>query len=128
MNIDGKPLTECADDELRLVLLSLLASMGDEEPAQLQPITRELERRARQQQKPAGKAPATAQEFMSLPIGPAFGSTTFERNGEVIRVPYMRPIVAFFVAEDIPISVVDADGERWILGLYADGSWFRKRA
>ncbi len=67
--------------------------------------------------------PRTLGEFFALPEGPAFGMRIEGR----IQTPVAPHVVAFFADPDMIISNVDGDGERWTLGRYNDGRWFRRR-
>jgi hypothetical protein len=71
--------------------------------------------------------PRTSDAFLALPEGGGFGMELREIDGKQWRVPVLEPVVAFYVAEDTIVSLVDRNGERWKLGRYADGRWFRQR-
>lgn len=66
--------------------------------------------------------PTTAAQFWALPEGPAIG----QRTEGGITTPIMPDVVAFFSHDDELLSVIDQDGQRWSLGRYRDGSWFRQ--
>jgi hypothetical protein len=70
--------------------------------------------------------PRTAAQLRALPIGPAFGMREDVVNGQLERRPIAPACVAVYSEATDPISWVDADGA-WMLGRYADGSWFRQR-
>lgn len=92
--------------------------------------------------------PKTVEEFRALPVGPAFGQQRYEitaddrRNGYAmigsarydisdtsassITIPVVPEMVAFYSDPTDIVSVTDGEAA-WMLGRYADGSWFRRR-
>lgn len=94
--------------------------------------------------------PKTIEEFSALPIGPEFkfGEHVLTEedmaNGYImvgdkrhnivtpcrsVRWPIPPNVVAHYVTKNDINGYRDAEhGDLWSLGLYADGSWFRKRA
>lgn len=73
------------------------------------------------------KRPRTPEDMAALPIGPEFGQDERVIDGRTVRVPVMRALAASWANEDAPVGYRDADG-LWVLGQYADGQWFRRRA
>ena len=71
--------------------------------------------------------PTTAEELLALPIGPAFGQRTTTINGKTVNVPIAPHVQAVFHGDDDLVSACDQDGNRWSLGRYASGEWFRSR-
>jgi hypothetical protein len=71
--------------------------------------------------------PRTAHELNALPEGPAFGEGECIINGQLCRVPIAREVVAIYHDEDDIISWLGPDGERWMIGRYVDGTWFKQR-
>jgi hypothetical protein len=67
--------------------------------------------------------PRTAEDIMALPIGPAFSTVEKIIDGKKVRVPVApRTKVTFFGDDDIRAC---KDGNTWwVIGEYADGSWF----
>ena len=97
----------------------------------------------------ADRRPETAVQLLALPEGPAFGmhehvvtpeerargcAWVFGRHVTIppaaaarIRVPVAPDLVAFASEVDDLLAATDPEGQRWTLGRYADGTWFRKR-
>lgn len=92
--------------------------------------------------------PRTAEDFWSLPEGPAAGAefhqyTDADRQRGFIEIhgkryqvkpalkgitmPVLPQVVAFHSEDDEIVAGVHPDGEYWKLGHYADGRWFRQR-
>lgn len=90
--------------------------------------------------------PRTDEELRALPEGPAFSQEEFEVktddggtfamvDGARVKLsdgsrrycrPVMPDVIAYHSEPDDPIAWVD-DGGAWLLGRYADGSWFKQR-
>lgn len=73
------------------------------------------------------ECPRTIEELSALSVGPAFGTEDRLIDGVMRTCPVMEPVVAFFVDDTTPMSWTDAQGS-WILGRYASGQWFKRRA
>ena len=58
----------------------------------------------------------TLEELAALPELGGIGSREEIMNGKVVRVPYTLPTGALFQKEDDPLSIVDAEGRRWMVG------------
>lgn len=72
--------------------------------------------------------PKTVAEILALPEGPSFGAEDRVIDGRTVRVPIMRPIaVVPWGSDDDIVHCFDADGVAWKLGIYADGTWFKRR-
>lgn len=71
--------------------------------------------------------PQTARELSTLPEGGGFGIEERVIDGKTYRVPVLaEERVAGSVNDEDVISWVDGD-DRWQLGRYADGQWFKRR-
>ena len=70
--------------------------------------------------------PKTADELLALPIGPAFGSEERIIDGRLRIVPIAQAMRAFVIADDMALLAVDAAGDRWSVGQYADGNYYRR--
>ena len=44
-----------------------------------------------------------------------------------IRIPEIKPVLTDFLDDDDVITFADADGVRWSVGLYADGTYYKQR-
>lgn len=67
--------------------------------------------------------PKTPEEFDALPVGGEFGQRT--ENG--ITVPVVPDVMTYYASPDTIVSRIDEFGGRWILGRYANGTWFKRR-
>lgn len=67
------------------------------------------------------------EQVMALPEGGDIGYVEREINGRMMRVPFIRPTGCFFVDDTTPLMWREADGSRWRLGRYSDGTWFKSR-
>ena len=75
----------------------------------------------------------TQAELDALPDATGGWGTKEEiRDGQRIRIPVFDPGpcpgVLYPVADDEPCAVVDAHGERWMLGRGADGVLYKRRS
>lgn len=98
---------------------------------------------------PPQSRPRTVAEIAALPEGPAIGFEEFSyteqdrKNGYIVvrgkrlnivvgcnsvKIPIMPEVVAQMVEDNDILGYTGTDGIHWILGLYADGRWFRQRA
>lgn len=67
--------------------------------------------------------PNTKEDFLALPEGPEID---IKIDGDV-RIPVMRATCAVFNEATDIIYATDDTGVAWQIGLYQDGTWFKRR-
>ena len=71
--------------------------------------------------------PTTPEEVMALPVGPAFSFVDKIIDGKRVSVPVAPRTKATFFGDDDMRACKDETGQWWVIGEYADGSWYRRR-
>jgi len=68
----------------------------------------------------------THEELDALPETGGFGYREEIRDGIKTRIPVMNPAFALWQKPDEPVSVLDSEGRRWMIG-WANGIKYKRR-